>query len=81
VGEGVQGPEGNEGVPDVSAPEPGAGGGGDRPRDDGAQAAEHRVEYCEKGGEIVSRARGPYVGQGHLRATSADLAKRKLAVP
>jgi hypothetical protein len=49
VGEGVQGPESNEGVPNVSAPEPGAGGGGDRPRDDGAQAAELRVEDCGKG--------------------------------
>jgi hypothetical protein len=50
VGEGVQGPESDEGVPDVSAPEPGAGGGGGCFRDDGAQAAEFRVEYCEEGG-------------------------------
>jgi hypothetical protein len=40
LGEGVQGPESNKGVPDVRAPEPGAGGGGDRPGDNGAQAAE-----------------------------------------
>jgi hypothetical protein len=45
MGEGVQGLEGNEGVPDVRAPEPGAGGGGDRPRGNGAQTAEFRVEH------------------------------------
>jgi hypothetical protein len=46
LGEGVQGSEGNEGVPDVRAPEPGAGGGRDCPGGNGAQAAEFRVEYC-----------------------------------
>jgi hypothetical protein len=34
VGEGVQGPEGPEGVPYMGAPEPGVGGGGDCPGDD-----------------------------------------------
>jgi hypothetical protein len=46
LGEGVQGSEGNEGVPDVRAPEPGAGGGGDCPGGNGAQVAKFRVEYC-----------------------------------
>jgi hypothetical protein len=50
MGEGVQGPEGYEGVPDVGAPEPGAGGGGDCSGDNGAQAAEFRIEYCKEGG-------------------------------
>jgi hypothetical protein len=56
VGEGVQGPEGNKGVPDVGAPEPRVGGGGHRPRDNRGQAAKHGVEHCKKGGQIVSRA-------------------------
>jgi hypothetical protein len=56
MGEGVQGPEGYEGVPDVCAPEPGAGGGGDCSGDDRAQVAEFRKEYCKEGGQIVSRA-------------------------
>jgi hypothetical protein len=50
MGEGVQGSEGYEGVPDVCAPEPGVGGGGDHPGDDGGQAAKFRIEYCKEGG-------------------------------
>jgi hypothetical protein len=70
VGEGVQGSESNEGVPNVSAPEPGVGGGGDCPRDDGAQAAEFRVEYCEGGGRDRKWGMGPIRGsvtsQSHI---------------
>jgi hypothetical protein len=50
VREGVQGSESPEGVPEASAPEPGAGGGGRSLGGDRDQAAKCGEEYGKEGG-------------------------------
>jgi hypothetical protein len=77
MGEGVQGSEGDERVPEVVAPVPGLR----RKGIGGIQGYEAVIEGADEGLEVIGGARRPQVGQGQRGAAPAYLPKVELAMP